>query len=706
MPALVRAALVPERAPVAVLLLALGAVFASTLCLGRFDLWRPDHGGITVDHLVVAANRSSEHGFLGYDFRFLNSAGEPVHQPYNRFPIGGSLAVKAATLPFGDDLAARLYAARVLMLVFFAAAMALAYLSMRRLVQDPSVALAATLLAFSSYYPLRYADMVASEGSMDLFAVMLTFHALVVFSQEGRFRQLLAKSCLAVLIGWHVFALLLPFFVFRTVAEWLRRRRGAPGRTARKRHGRHATLGAVVLAAGLAMLVLNLALERAAVAHGAPWAGYGAGTTPPELPSFRNPHGTEYTLAAHRETTWTELPSFRRTLKRLGLDARFNERQAGKVGWRPLLATLIERAGWSSMPYAIAHHVPGKLAARLWGLFVFAVGVVGLAFARQRVLMATLATFSGCWALILRGSVTFHPFEGMFLVTLALVFFAIVLARVRSLARTGRRAQGLIDICVGVALLLFVFSGLQLDWLRSNPERSSPFRALGDDMEEIRRLVPEDAGVIPYGATRLETQYLMTYFLSGRFFVPPLNGAQRQRADFVLRRERSGDGAGLLTPENQHVFLYDRARYDERYAMLGDPLLKGGADWNVHLVRNRLIVATGNACAPRQRFDGEPPFFLETFLETFPSESGLPAFYFHEVANARRIEFRFQDSGFTVAGRCIAELAPPPYDVDRIRIGQFVPGAATLWSQEAPLEWGPRFAAWQTLPAPPTPLHR
>ncbi len=691
-PAFVRAALAPERRPIAVLLLALGTVFASALGPGGFDLWRPDHGGISVDHLMVAANRSPEHGFVGYDFRFVNNIGETVLQPYNRFPIGGSLALKVATLPFADDLAACLYAARVLMLAFFAAAMVLACLAMRRLVEDPSVALAATLLAFSSFYPLHYADMVATEGTMDLFAVMLTFHALVVFSQEGRFRQLLAKSCLAVLIGWHVFALLLPFIVFGIAAGWLRGRR-TTGWTALLL-GRHAMLGAVALTMGLAMLALNFALERTAVAQGAPWAGYGAGTAPPELSSFRSPYHTVYALAGHRETTLTELPSFRSMLKRLGLNARFNERQAASVGWRPLLATLIERAGRSSMPYAIGHHVPGKLAARLWGVFVFTVSIVGLAFTRHRVLMATLATFSGCWTLILRGGVTFQLFEGMFLATLALVFFATVLARARSLARTGRRAQRLIDICVGVALLLFVFSSLQLGWLRSNPEKSSPWRALSDDMEAIRRLVPEDAGVIPYRATRLETQYLMTYFLSGRLFVPPLNGAQRQRADFVLRRERSGDGAGLLTPENQHVFLYDRARYDERYAMLGDPLLKGGADWNVHLVRNRLIVATGAACAPRQRFDGEPPFFLETF----PADPGLgAAFYFREAARARRVEFRFQDSGFTVAGRCIAELAPPPNEVDRIRIGQFVPGAAALWSEDAHLEWGPGLAAWPTL---------
>ena len=697
-PALLGAVLEPERRPIVVLLLALGVLFASALGAERFDLWHPDHGGFTVDHLAVAANRSPEHGFLGYDFRFVNSAGEEVYQTYNRFPIGASLLIKAATLPFAGDLAAQRRAARVLMLAFFAAAMMIAYLAMRRLAEDPAVALTATLLAFSSFHALHYADMVASEASMDLFAVMLTFHGLVVFVHEARFPQLLAKTCLGVLIGWHVFALLLAFVVLGMAALWRRSDSGLAERSARLLRGRHALLAAVALAAGLLMLGLNFTLERAAVAQGAPWAGYGAGVTPPELASFRHPNNSSYRLVERQQAAWTELPSFRRMLKRLGLDADFNERHAGAVGWRPLLGVLLERAGWASIPRVLAHPRLGKRAVQLWGAFVFAGSFAALAFARHRLLMATLATFSVCWTLMLRGSVTFHPFEGMFLVTLALVFFSLALARVRSLARSRRTARRLMNIGGGGALLLFVLSSLQLGWTRSDAQEGSPFRALNDDMEAIRRLVPEDAGVIPYGATRLETQYLMTYFLGGRVFVPSLNGVHRQRADFVLRREHTADGAGLLTPENRYVLLYERARYDERYASLGDPVLTGGTDWSIHLVRNRLILATGEACSPRRRFEGEPPFFLETF----PAEPGLgPAFYFHEVPNARRVEFNFQDSGFTVAGRCVAELSPPPYKVDKIRIGQFMPGAGTLWSKEARLDWGPSFAAWRTLPALP-----
>ena len=71
------------------------------------------------------------------------------------------------------------------MLLFFIAAAVLAYLSLCRLASNRWIALTATLLAFSSYYLLYYNDMTANEGMPDLFAVMLTFHGMIIFVQEG-----------------------------------------------------------------------------------------------------------------------------------------------------------------------------------------------------------------------------------------------------------------------------------------------------------------------------------------------------------------------------------------------------------------------------------------------------------------------------------------------------------------------------------------
>ena len=213
--------------PLALLMLALSTVFVFGGDRGSFYRRGADHNWISSQHLTVAVNLSPEHGFQRFIYRFIDEDGDVRYEPYNRFPIGGYASMKLATLPFGGSPSAQIAAARILMVLFFAAAAVLTYLSLCRLAPNRWIALTATLLAFSSYYLLHYNDMTANEGMPDLFMVMLTFHGMIIFVQEGRFRQLLIKTCIALLMGWHVFALLLPFVIFGLARDLIRARSAA-----------------------------------------------------------------------------------------------------------------------------------------------------------------------------------------------------------------------------------------------------------------------------------------------------------------------------------------------------------------------------------------------------------------------------------------------------------------------------------------------
>ena len=218
--------------PLALLLLALSTVFVFGGDRGYF--YRPVgyHNWMSSHHLSIAVNLSPERGFQRFMRRLIDDDGVTRYgQPYNRFPIGGYAAMKVATLPFGWGPSAPLHAARILMLMFFTAVAVLAYLSLCRLVSNRWIALTAVLLAFSSYSLLYYNDMTANEGMLDLFGVMLTFHGMIIFVQEGRFRQLIVKACIALLLGWHVLALLLPFVIFGLVSDLLRARSAAAAST-------------------------------------------------------------------------------------------------------------------------------------------------------------------------------------------------------------------------------------------------------------------------------------------------------------------------------------------------------------------------------------------------------------------------------------------------------------------------------------------
>ncbi len=222
----------PAMLPLALLLLALFSLFLFGGDREYFYRYEPHdhHDWLSSQNLTYAENLSFRHNLLRFRSQSLDADGNPHYQDlYNRFPIGGYALIKLAILPFGDtDFRAKIYAARILMLLLFSAAAVLAYAALARISGSRWDALTATLLAFSSYYLLYHADMISNEITIDLFAVMLAFHGMTVFVQEGRFRQLVIKSCVALLLGWHVYAFLLPFIAFGLAAELLKARRFYP----------------------------------------------------------------------------------------------------------------------------------------------------------------------------------------------------------------------------------------------------------------------------------------------------------------------------------------------------------------------------------------------------------------------------------------------------------------------------------------------
>ena len=122
--------------------------------------------------------------------------------------------------------------------------------------------------------------------SVDLFAVMLVFHGMVVFVQEGRFRQLLARTCVALLLGWHVYAFLLPFLILGLAGEAVRAWKEGTAVWPRVRstgaavlRSRYMALGVFALLFGAVVLGFNFANE---------YAAFGGERRVSELPSVQS----------------------------------------------------------------------------------------------------------------------------------------------------------------------------------------------------------------------------------------------------------------------------------------------------------------------------------------------------------------------------------------------------------------------------------
>ena len=660
-----------SAAPLALLLLALATVFLFGGGRGHlYQAFARDH--ITLNHMTVALNLSPKHDFLGFYRLRLDDAGEPAYEPYNRFPVLGHALIKLATLPFPDDGYARLVAARTLMLAFFAAAATLAYFALCRLARSRWAALAATLLSFSSYYALYYNDMVATEGVVDLFGLMLVLHGMAVFAAEGRFGQLPAKACAALLLGWHAYALLLPFALLGLACA-LRRRDGRGIR-------RHLALGAVAVLFGSLVLAVNFARE---------WAALGG-----EVPA-------------------AELPSVRSALHRTGMVPKHN------FPWTGVAEEQLGRIGLASVPYALSHFViggkPDSREITRMRVFVALGAVLTVLVCLTLFLspspphptfpqpispphslllpLAALALSGPCWM----AAVSYNSgtgFEGMFHIGVPLALFALLLPRLDRLLGGRARCSALAGV---VAAPLFALSSfLMAQATNPDPRYAAHAKELAADVDSIRKLVEGKRVVLSKMNACSKGRDWFRYADSKYHFAGSvsLGYADRRLADFVVS-ERI-EGARTLTPGNRHAFLYDRVDYDaalnryERRTKHGAPVLES-PDWDVHLVKGstgRHLLYFNGHC-PKHRI-GERSYSptrigmdgLQLFLHAYPYDSNdLPAgrrrFGFDDL-----VDFKSALRGWRKDSRCYVLCRLPDYGIARIRTG---------WAMERLTDEGPQY---------------
>ena len=674
-------------APV-VLLLALSAVFVFSGDRGHF--YRPSvHDFVSLQHLALADSLLDK-PFLFFRAR-RTSDGSVKYNAYNRFPIGGYVLIKLAIAPFeGDGMSAQIFAARMLMLAFFAAAALLGYVALAALTDDRAVALGATLLAFSSLYALGYADAISTECSPALFALMLVFHGMVRFSpgetdRPPRFAQLLVKVCVALLLDWHVYGLLLPFIVFgiagAAVKAW--RTQGpsssslppppppppprAGALAAAVLVNRHALLAAFALVLGVGLLGYNLLAESQA---------YGGGKSISQLPSARS------------------------ALLRTGLDDTAH-RGVLKKPWLEFVQWQLHWIGVMSTPFAVPGlptiwvNLPNTEWAQprlAWvGALAVAVCLLGLVgVRRQRALFGVLTVAGFCWAVPMRNQteVPDHDFEALAYIGIPLTAFSLLLLAVRHLPLRppwGSRCVGGLALC---AALVFALAAVRVSRVGLDAEAKTREQALLAEFETIRQriqggevLVASNPDAILY---LLHPRRKFWYYTAGSMLqYEDHSDAHGRAADFVLSLERIQSEA-LLTPSHRFFFLYEGlGAWDEigqarrrafRRIAADEPAAR--ADWNVHMLRN---AGGGNDLA---------------FLKT-PCASGdvTGRFLVHVVpvraddlpAAARRLRFDNLDFAFSVRGgvrfddKCMVRIPLPDYEVAVIRIARLTGDGAQAW---------------------------
>ena len=628
------------------------------------------HDSNTRKTLAIAENLSPKHNFRLAFSVSLNEDGGFRYDLYSRFPVGGYALVKLATLPFGSDLANKLLAARVLMLMMFCGAATFAHLAIARAVGSRWVAFAAAALAFSGFYAVYYADGVFNEGVMDLFGAALVFHGMVVFVQDGRFPQLAAKTCAALLLGWHVYALILPFTVLGFGGEALALIRSAASsgekavmpcaRSAISSliRSRYAALAAVAILFGFAPLAFNLANEYA------DFAG---------------------------ETEFARPQLVDALTRRFGLTDDYGE--LGGLEWDNFTRRQLYRAGVASAPYALARAVGWDIPAREPSAPPLAPAVLGAAAAvaalaasalapRCRIPLAAAALFGFCWAIPMRYN-TFmanHAFESLPYVFLTLTLFALALTGARRLpvGRLRERVGGRIAfaVCAAAAgvFAMSVFRAGRLDRDDAEAERDkslmADFSAIGA-MTRGKRVI-----AFPRHFYTTLDYVRKNHYLAGSYWSASADVCDPRAADFIVSRYRR-ESLNLLAPENRFAFLYedtaplDLCRAERRRLEASEPAARAAFD--VYLQDGALGYLKAS-CEPN---DYDAPLFAYIYPadpDVLPAEhrrNGFQAAYWGGET--------FTRFGATFDGACIATLHLPDYPIAAIRTGQAEPGGETLW---------------------------
>ena len=615
--------------PLIILLLGVSTEFLFNNIIGYFRPYT-----FSAIPLTVAVNFSPNHHFLGFLSQNLDVEGNIEYQAYNRFPPGGYVLMKLVTLSFGDDLSGGIYVARLLVLVFFVGAAVLAYWSLCRLTSSRWIALTVTLLAFSSTLMLRYNTTLLPEIMIGLFGFALTFHGMVIFTQEGRFRQLVLKSCIALLLDWHVLALLMVFILLGIAQKIIQIYKAESVRKiiVSVSSSRYMALSIIAFSFGVIVLAYNIGNEYSAL----------------------NRDGHQQALS--------DLPTIQSALRRTSIAGLRSE------DFFPQLFNLyfhFKGVALAAVPFTLADSFFSSTNTdelQIIGRLATGISLIGVFLVRYRMLAATAVLSGFCWTIPMRQNITQHDFEGLYFIGLSLFLYTFILLAIRKYS-----SEGLMPLCSVLAVLIFISSSYRMSADRSNGFSIDSDKKIVEDFNTIRRFIGGKTAFL-FRSEEIIGHHQLRYYLYGSHILFDNYGCDRKldRVDFTIQT-RYEKAPGLLTPDNQTVFLYDQHTYEERIDKIIEeerPLIQG--DFDVYLTKDRKLVYVSDRCDESDTnyvFLGIPISLLvyPTDIEKLSDPEQDHEFY----------QLSYLDHYILDTKRNVIIFELPEYDIASIRTGQY-----------------------------------
>ena len=255
-----------------------------------------------------------------------------------------------------------------------------------------------------------------------------------------------------------------------------------------------------------------------------------------------------------------------------------------------------------------------------------------------------------------------HNFEGLYFISLSLFLYTLLFLTIWK-CLSGR----FMPLCSVIALLIFFFSSYRMGVDRSKEFSIDSDKKVISDFNTIRRFVGGKTVFLPQSDEMLG-YYHWLYYLYGSHILFDNYGCDRRLdgADFMIQT-RYKKAPGLLTADNQIVFLYDQHIHEERIDRIIEekrPMVQG--DFDVYLTEDRKLVYVSDRCDgsdTKSTFLGVP-----ISLAVYPTDTeDLPdPEQDHEFNHLSYIEHYIMDTKRNVM---IFDL--PEYDIASISTGQY-----------------------------------
>ena len=226
-----------------------------------------------------------------------------------------------------------------------------------------------------------------------------------------------------------------------------------------------------------------------------------------------------------------------------------------------------------------------------------------------------------------------------------------------------------------VALMVFVSSSYRMGYTDRNDSVVEVHETVIKDFDVIREFTKSGNTLVPTRDVHTDdtlefvgARYGVHYYLAGGVIVFNKFECDRSldRVDFMIQARRD-EGSGLLTPDNQMMFLYDRYLYEERldrFEEETEPIFQSNFD--TYLTDYRELVFIGDRCdqnSSESRLMGSP-IVLRIYpvnTEDLPdSEPDYELFYLyltkHRVMDTKRHVMVFDLPDYDVASISVEQL--------------------------------------------------